>query len=409
MGRMRESLGRSESVWRAPGMRALLAMSALGFAGYAMLLPTAPLWARSSGADEAGAGLVNAVLMLATVLVQTTVPWALRTIGWRGTMIAGMLLLGAPSALLILTDALWGILALSAVRGAGFAVLTVCGASAVAHLVPESHRGRAIGAYGLSIAVPQFFLLPVSAWIAESVDFRIVFALGCLPVLAVPFAALLGARIHRGDDAIEEGAGAADAIGRGRVLLSLAVPALVLLAITTPGGAIISFAPQFGYAAVTVVVGLFAFTGVAAFTRWLAGGLADQFGPHRFIAPLLIIGAVGLVVAAWAVAAPDRSPVALVGGMVLTGAAYGALQNLTLVVSFAVVPNRLRDVASTIWNIGFDTGTGLGSLAVGFIAAGTSFTMGLAVTAAFCLVAAVVYGLRLTGLRRRARTAPPAF
>ncbi|MGO3555472.1 MAG: MFS transporter, partial [Microbacterium gubbeenense] len=56
------------SVWRAPGMAPLLAMSALGFAGFALLLPTAPLWARHIGADEGGAGLVNAVLMLATVL-----------------------------------------------------------------------------------------------------------------------------------------------------------------------------------------------------------------------------------------------------------------------------------------------------------------------------------------------------
>lgn len=400
---------RSGSVWRVPGMIALLAMSALGFSGYALLLPTAPLWVRHGGADEAGAGLVNAVLMLATVLVQTTVPWALRTLGWRVTLVAGMLLLGAPSAMFALTDALWAALALSAVRGAGFAVLTVCGASAVAHLVDAPRHGRAIGAYGLSIAVPQFLLTPTSAWVAESVDFRIVFALGCLPVLAAPFAAMLGTRIDRGGEA-EEDLGSADrTVGRGRLLLALAIPSLVLLAITTPGGALISFAPQFGYAAPTVVVGLFAFTGATAFTRWLAGGFADQFGPHRFVSPLLLVGAVGLAVAAWAVLIPDGRPVALVVGMMLVGAAYGALQNLTLVVSFAAVPSRMRDVASTTWNIGFDTGTGLGSLAVGFIAAGTSFTVGLATTAAFCLVVAALYMIGLARLQRRARNQPPAF
>ncbi|WP_198411102.1 MFS transporter [Microbacterium suaedae] len=399
---------RSGSVWRVPGMSALLAMSALGFSGYALLLPTAPLWARHGGADEAGAGLVNAVLMLATVLVQTVVPWALRTLGWRVTMIAGMLLLGAPSAMLALSDALWAVLAVSAVRGAGFAVLTVCGASAVAHLVAAPRRGRAIGAYGLSIALPQFLLTPTSAWLAESVDFRVVFALGCLPVIAAPFAALLGARIdRRGEEDEEESSDGP--VGPGRLILALAVPSLVLLAITTPGGAIISFAPQFGYGALTVVIGLFAFTGATAFTRWLAGGFADQFGPHRFIAPLLVVGAAGLAVAAWAVLAPDDRPIALVVGVTLVGAAYGALQNLTLVVSFAAVPNRLRNVASTTWNIGFDAGTGLGSLVVGFIAAGTSFAVGLATTAAFCLVVAVLYAVATARRRRRARAEPPAF
>ena len=406
---MVEDVGSRGSVWQVPGMPALLATSALGFAGYALLLPTAPLWARSGGADEGGAGLVNAVLMLATVLVQTTVPWALRTLGWRVTLVVGMVLLGAPSLLFALTDELWGILALSAVRGAGFAVLTVCGSSAVAHLVEASHRGRGIGVYGLSIAVPQFLLTPTSAWIAESIDFRIVFVLGCLPVAAAPFAAALGARIDKAGETPEDEHRPARAVSRGRVLLALGVPALVLLAITTPGGAIISFAPQFGYGALTIVVGLFAFTGVTAFSRWLAGGLADQFGPHRFISPLLAVGAVGLGFAAWAVTVPERSPVALVAGMMLVGLAYGALQNLTLVVSFAAVPSRLRNVASTTWNIGFDTGTGLGSLVVGFIAAGASFTAGLAVTAGLCVVIGLLHLIHLARLRRHALDEPPAF
>jgi len=394
------------SVWRAPGMAPLLAMSALGFAGFALLLPTAPLWARHIGADEGGAGLVNAVLMLATVLVQTTVPWALRTIGWRVVLSAGMLLLGLPSMLLIFTDELWQVLAVSAVRGAGFAALTVCGASAVAHLVPRSHSGRAVGVYGLSIALPQFLLTPTSAWIAESVDFRVVFVLGCLPALAVPFAIGLGARIDRagGEDEPEE-AGP----GGGRVFLALALPALVLLAITTPGGAVISFAPQLGFGPFAVIIALFALTGVAAFSRFIAGGLADRYGPHRFIPPLLGTGAVGLGLVAWATIAPADSALVLVAGAMLTGIAYGALQNLTLVISFAAVPIRMRNIASTTWNMGFDTGTGLGSLVVGFIAAGTSFAVGFSVTAAFCAVVGALYLIRLGVLRRRALERPPAF
>jgi MFS family permease len=98
-------------------MPALLGVSLLGFAGYALLLPTAPLWATRGGADEGGAGLVNAVLMLATVAFQTTVPWTLRRWGWRTTLVIGVLLLGLPSFALVLTDQLAGILAVSAAGG----------------------------------------------------------------------------------------------------------------------------------------------------------------------------------------------------------------------------------------------------------------------------------------------------
>ncbi len=389
-------------------MRALLTMSALGFAGYALLLPVAPLRAVHGGADSGGAGLVNAVLMLATVVTQTTMPTALRRIGWRPTMVAGVLLLGLPSALFLLTDALPWLLVLSAVRGMGFAVLTVCGSSAVAALVDGLRHGRAIGVYGLSIAIPQLLLVPSAAWIAETLDFAVVFALGALPVLAVPAAALLGRRLERmtADDAgpaqsrtVPSGseqagqAGQAGKVrpvgGRWRVLLGLALPSFVLLVVTTPGGALLTFTPQFAGSASLAVIGLLGFTAATAFSRWAVGGPADRYGPRVFVAPLLGLCAAGLVLCAWAIADGGTRPVALVLGMTVVGLTYGSLQNLTLVEAFAAVPRRQHPTASTVWNIGFDAGTGLGSLVVGFIAAGAGFGAGLATTAAVCVVAAV--------------------
>lgn len=85
-----------ETVRNAPGMPALLLLTATGFSGFAALLPTAPLWAVRGGADAAGAGSVNAVLMLCTVGAQTLVPTAIRRLGWRTTLVCGMVLLGAP-------------------------------------------------------------------------------------------------------------------------------------------------------------------------------------------------------------------------------------------------------------------------------------------------------------------------
>lgn len=375
-------------ILRVPGMRALLGVSLLGFAGYALLLPTAPLWATRGGADEGGAGLVNAVLMLATVAVQTTVPWALRHWGWRTTLVVGVLLLGLPSAALAVTDQLAGILAVSAVRGAGFAIVTVCGASAVAELVDAGRRGRAIGLYGLAVAAPQLFLVPSAAWIAESVDFRLVFVAGALPALAVPFAAALGRRL----DAVAEAAAARDdghRRARGRVLAALVLPSLVLLAVTTPGGALLTFAPQFRHGASAAVLGLLGFTAAATLSRWLVGGPADRFGPRRFVPPLLVVCAGGLALCSWSLAEAGPGAGVLVAGMTVVGIAYGSLQNLTLVAAFAAVPDRDRSVASAVWNIGFDAGTGLGSLVVGFIAAGTSFSAGLLTTAVLCLVVAL--------------------
>ena len=79
-------------------MPLLIAMTVLGFSGYAALLPVAPLWAVHGGAGSVGAGLVNGVLMLFTVLTQLVVPAALRRFGWASVLAAGALLLGLPAA-----------------------------------------------------------------------------------------------------------------------------------------------------------------------------------------------------------------------------------------------------------------------------------------------------------------------
>lgn len=385
-------------VLRVPGMPALVCLSLLGFAGYALLLPTAPLLAVRGGADEGGAGLVNAVLMLSTVLCQTAVPWSLRRLGWRTTLTAGVLLLGLPPLALVLTDALPWILAVSAVRGAGFAILTVCGATAVAELVEAARRGRAIGVYGLAVAAPQLLFTPGAAWVAGNVDFLVLLVAGALPALAVPFAAALGRRL----DAADAPPGRPDApASRGRVLLALVLPSVVLLAVTTPGGALLTFAPQLGQGAVAAAAGLFGLTAAAALSRWLAGGLADRYGPRPFVAPLLVVCAAGLALCAWSVSGSGPGAAGLVGGMTLVGVAYGSLQNLTLVAAFAAVPDRARSLASAVWNIGFDAGTGFGSLVVGLVAAGAGFPAGLLATAALC-VAVAVASLVTALVRRRA-------
>lgn len=368
----------TSSLWAIPGMRALVIMTTLGFAGYAALLPVAPLWAVRGGADEAGAGLVNGVFMGATVLTQLFVPGALRRFGWGPVMAAGMLSLGLPSLAHLLSDDLLVTLGLSAVRGTGFGVLTVTGSAVIAELAPPEQRGRAVGLYGLAIAATQVGLLPLAPWLAENLGYPLVFALGALPVLGFPASLLLG-RALRGHPAHENDG---DTAPYG----SLIRPMLLLLAVTLAGGALITFTAQMSSSPLLTTLGLLVFSLAAAVTRWRIGGLADRAGPHRFLWPLVVLSAVGMLVIAWSVHDPAATmATALVLGMLVVGTAYGGLQNLTMLITFAAVTRRHYSQASAVWNIGFDAGTGVGSVLVGLIAAGTSFSTALIVVAGTCL------------------------
>lgn len=359
----------STSVWSAPGMRTLAMLTVLGFAGYAVLLPLAPLWALHGGAGKAGAGLVNFVLLAATVATQMTVPWLLRRFGWGPVLAGGLALMGLGGLAHVLSDALPMVLLLSAVRGSGFGILTVTGSAAAGLLVDPRRRGAAIGAYGLAVALPSVLLLPLGPLVVARWGFAPMFVMAALPLVGIPLCWQLAGHLRDEDD---------EQTSTGLPSRVLLAPAAILLAVTVAGGALLTFAPQLIANQMTVTAGLLLSGLLAALSRWLIGGIADRHGPGRLMAPLVLLTAASMAALAFAVRDPDQPATALfLIACTLVGISYGGLQNLTLVQSLLLVPRSQTHQASAVWNIGFDAGTALGSVLVGFLAAGFGFPTAL--------------------------------
>lgn len=375
-------------IWAVPGMVALAAASFAGFSGYAALLPVAPLWAVHGGADSAGAGLVNFVLLGATVATQFSVPALIRRVGWALTLSLALVLLGVPALLHVLTDDLGAVLALSAVRGVGFGIITVAASAAAVLLVDPARRGAAVGAYSLALAAPNVVLMPVGGWIAEAWAFWPVFLLSGLPLLGIPACWVLARHLpvratHAGQHPEHEGERAGLT-----TYLAILPPSLVLMAITLAGGALITFAPQMVAVAWLSAAGLLVFGLVSTLLRWRIGGVADRLGAGRLAWPFVLVAVVGLLGLGWLVAepvGPERVLLWLLA-CALVGAAYGALQSLTMIGAFEAAGPRRVGAASAVWNAGFDAGTATGSILVGAVAVGWGFGAGMAITAGLVLL-----------------------
>ncbi|WP_322919782.1 MFS transporter [Nocardioides renjunii] len=375
-------------IWREPGMAPLVVMTCAGFSGYAVLLTVAPLWAVDGGATTAGSGLVNGVLLLFTVLTQLFVPRALRRFGWGPVLAVGLVLLGVPGVLLSLSNELGVVLGLSAVRGIGFGVLTVTGSAAVAALVDPRRRGEAIGTYGLAVAVPNLVLLPAGPWIAESFGYWVTFAVSALPLAGIPAALRLASALRLSAPDLHPGTSASPDPNdpESAAYRRLLRPMLLLLAVTLAGGAVITFTPQMVDSPSVAAGGLLLMGLAAALSRWRVGVLADRYGARRFLVPLVPLTGVGMALVSWSVADSDGVRVgSFLVAMLLVGLSYGGLQNLTLVVSFTAVSRRHHNLASAVWNVGFDAGTALGSVAVGVIAELTSFATAFLVAGALAV------------------------
>src|SRR3954471_17920371 len=143
------------SLLRSRGMQALIAVTVLGFASYCLTLASLPVYAVAGGTDESTAGFATAVFLVVTIAFQLTIPALTARFGVGRVLVAGLIAMGVPSPLYVLDDGLAWISVLSAVGGAGFAVLTVLGATLAAQVAPPGRRGESIGLYGLAIAIPN--------------------------------------------------------------------------------------------------------------------------------------------------------------------------------------------------------------------------------------------------------------
>ena len=347
-------------LWRTRSMRALVGVTVLGFASFCLTLASLPAYAVTGGAAESTAGIVTAVFMVVTVAVQLNVPALTARFGVGPVLIAGLIALGVPSPFYLLDDGLAWISALSAIRGAGFAVLTVLGASLAAQVAPPERRGESIGLYGLAISIPN--LIAVPAGVALVLDGHVGWLswLAASPVLGVLLVPALVRSVGP-----QPGPGPAGS-GRAAVVAALA-PSLVLFVVTLAGGGLVTFLPIERPEGVLATVALLLFGVTSAVTRWRAGTLADRLGSRLLLPLSLGIAAVGLAVTGAGLWTGDAW--VLVGAAAF-GVGYGAVQNLTLLAAFARAGESGTTTASAMWNISFDTGTAIGALALGFLAAG---------------------------------------
>lgn len=342
-----------------------------------LLLPVVPLFATSVGASGIGAGLATAALMFATVGAELVTPRLVARFGYRLTLAAGLLLLGAPALALPGAGNLAAILAVSVVRGLGFAITVVVGSALVASLVPDQRRGEGLGLYGIVVGVPSVVALPLGVWLAGHAGFPPVFVVGAA-------ASLAGLAVVAGLPSRQAGAERPVGILTGLRTPALLRPSIVFAGTTMAAGVVVTFLPLAVPPASgnLAALALLAQAAAATLTRWWAGRYGDRHGARVLLVPGVVAAAAGILALFWI-----SSPAAVLGGMVLFGAGFGAAQNVTLTLMFDRVPPSGYGTVSAMWNLAYDAGLGLGAAGFGVVAAQTGYAVAFALTAAVVLVA----------------------
>ena len=351
------------SLWRLPAVRSLFAVTVLGFLSYSLLLSALPAYAAGLGAGLTAAGSVTTVLLVATVLAQTAVPALVARLGTGVVLAGGLVALGLPSPLYLLADDVRWFAVVSVVRGVGFAVLTVLGSTIAAQAVPAERRGESIGIYGLAISVPTLAAVPGGTALALAGWFPWVAVLAAAPVVGLVFLPGLLRHLRRPDEPGQR--------TTSRVAVRAAIaPSLVLLVVTLAGGGLVTFLPIERPDGSIAAVALLLFGISTALFRWGAGVLVDRVGAGVLLPVSLAGGVAGMLLVALGLRTGGAAGAAgVLAGVLALGVAYGAVQNLTLVLALARAGEGGTTTVSAVWNACYDSGTAIGALAVGAVGA----------------------------------------
>jgi len=363
------------SLWRLPAVRSLFALNVLGFLSYSLLLSALPAHAARLGYGLTAAGAVTTVFLVATVLAQTAVPAMVARFGTGPVLTGGLVAMGVPSPLYVLADDVRWFAVVSLLRGTGFAVLTVLGSTIAARAVPPARRGESIGIYGLAISVPTLAAVPGGTALTLAGRFPLVAALAAAPTLALVFVPGLVRALRRPEPG-------GPASGSRAAVRAAAAPSLVLLVVTLAGGGLVTFLPIERPDGALAAVALLAFGLSTALCRWGAGVLVDRVGARVLLPGTLGCGTAGLLLVALGLRTDGAPGSAVVlAGVLALGVAYGGVQNLTLVIALARAAEGQTTTVSAVWNASYDSGTAIGALAVGAVAAGVGLPLTYALVA----------------------------
>ncbi len=336
--------------------------------GFYLPLAVVPMFALQAG-SSASAGLATGAFLVATVAFELVTPRIVGLLGYRWTLAGGLFLLGAPTLLFLRFSSAPVIIAVSTVRGIGFAVATVAGGALTATLVPARRRGEGLALVGLVSGVASLVTLPLGMWAAGRWGFGLVFVL----TAAAPLAAMLTLpALPHTPVAGDRGATAFPV----RPLLRLAV---LFAACTSAAGVLVTFLPVAldRRLAWVAPVALFVQPAAATAARWIAGRLGDRRGQAGLLVPGVILSMAGM-----AALAATGSAALVVLGAALFGAGFGILQNATLAMMYARVPLSAYSGVSAIWNAAFDLGMALGAIGVGVLVPLVGFPIAFLLTAA---------------------------
>ncbi len=370
----------SDRLWTG-SFTALVVVSFLLCFGFYMLPATLPAYVTELGGSPLEASLVIGMFSATSLLARVATGTVVDAVGEKAVIVAGILTI-VVTTLCFIWLPVAGILLLRSLQGIGWGLATAAIATAVYQVVPDARRAEGSGYYVLTVIISASLTPMVAILLMGAFDYSVVLAASALIVLAaLPLTRRGLATLHRPDahprsrrpltfEAVFE---------RGALL-----PALLCFVVTIPLSGVMAYLVLFAREQRLERVWLF-FVGYSAMvllTRPFIGRLFDRRGHAVIIVP----GSVSMLLGLVALSQAHGTPMLIVSSA-LYGLGYGAVHPSLQTWAVNRCPADRKAAANGLFMSAIDLGYIVGAVALGYVAAASSYaTMyacGAAIMAAF--------------------------
>ncbi|MCP1307918.1 MFS transporter [Paenibacillus tyrfis] len=271
--------------------------------------------------------------------------------------------------------------------GIGFGVSSTAFGTLVSDIIPIRRMGEGMGYFGLSTSLSMSAAPVIGLWLLGSYGFgTLILVSTLLAILIIPLSLLIrGTSSAPKPVTASSPASAPDTRGTYR---RVALPCFLNMLLSITYGGLISYLALFGKEVHIGNVGWFFLcnAGAVLLVRPVAGKIFDKKGHIAVLPPGALMVAVGLVLLSY-----TSSMTGLLASALCYGIGYGILQPSLQAWTVKQVSPEMRGTANGTFYNSIDLGIALGSLLLGGIASGTSYSTMYLLSALAMLLFLAIY------------------
>ena len=367
----------------------IILLSLVMFASFYMITAGFPIFVSTISDNPAIAGIMTTTLMVASLITRFFASVIIQKVNMKLLLIISLIYFLGTIGLTFVNTSIGFLIAIRALQGIGFSMLTILVFTMSSNIVPKSRLGEGIVFFAMSTSVGTTMGPLIAISYLANYSFRSMMMI-TLGLMAFSFVCSFFTKNMK----VEKEKESLDATNNEpfykymfdkRVLLPCILVSFNYIAIAGT----VNFMGAFGK---EINVGgrisqFFIAQGIAmVIVRAFSGKIFDKFGHRILIIPGAIAGAIGLGLLGFS----TSMWMIWISG-ILFGIAFAIIHPIIQAWALTLVPPEKKATANSMLLIFIDAGLAIGSVGLGFLAKVVGYGMTFSYSAAFMIIILILY------------------